>query len=494
MGNKSDKTKEVMKTEIKVMRAKIFNISKNLISYKESDDARKTEYIFELKFIGRDLDKQIENFVENYIQYIGTQDGFLKLIHVLTKLNRLDVKKPLKDFEEVEKRFRIVDEELKVCLRKHFGEIHLRLDEVEINGHVRSSDGAVGFGGIFLFKKENEPLFEIGLSTGYRFKQAVHLRHLSLLKKTSPDYIIKGECSVVVKEFHSKNIDLIIPPYSIKTRTVFWIKEYNNTFNYPFQNMKKLSAVYEVGPDSCVLENPVILKFKNIKVAHLSNICLFKQHLNDDDDKKLNLWTIYFPDGEDKQSVEFKLNSFSILFLNVFDFCFDINGLKSNQTSAAHSKDYQKIKPGLNFRINCKSEKCKDILIITDMGYGTLVCNDKLKEFCNYCTNCIERYSIDQIANIIFFQSEAEISYKLFESHEVKTKKVKAIGNRLVLIGKLDVPVLYSTITINVRSLKNMNESSDSREVVIDELNVRHPYWIPESGNKLIKYSLIEFI
>ena len=221
MGNKSDKTKEVMKTEIKVMRAKIFNISKNLISYKESDDARKTEYIFELKFIGRDLDKQIENFVENYIQDIGTQDGFLKLIQVLTKLNRLDVKKPLKDFEEVEKRFRIVDEELKVCLRKHFGEIHLRLDEVEINGHVRSSDGAVGFGGIFLFKKENEPLFEIGLSTGYRFKQAVHLRHLSLLKKTSPDYIIKGECSVVVKEFHSKNIDLIIPPYSIKTRTVF---------------------------------------------------------------------------------------------------------------------------------------------------------------------------------------------------------------------------------------------------------------------------------
>ena len=160
MGNSSNSsraTREVMKTEIKGMRVKIFNISKNLIKYKESDDARKTDYIFDLKLIGRDLDKQIENFVENYMQDIGTQDGFLNLIQVLRKLNRLDDKKPLKDFEEVEKRFRIVDEELKVCLRKHFGETHFVAHEIEVNAHAGSPDGAVGVGGRVLYRKEKEP-------------------------------------------------------------------------------------------------------------------------------------------------------------------------------------------------------------------------------------------------------------------------------------------------------------------------------------------------
>ena len=155
MGNNS--TKEVMRTEIKEMRAKIFNISKNLISYKESDDARKTEYIFELKFIGRDLDKQIENFVEKHIQDIGTQDGFLNLIQALKKLNRLDEKKPLQDFEDVEKKFRIVDEELKTCLRKHFGEMHPEIDKIILGGNAGSPGGAVGVEGKVIIGIHEKP-------------------------------------------------------------------------------------------------------------------------------------------------------------------------------------------------------------------------------------------------------------------------------------------------------------------------------------------------
>jgi hypothetical protein len=86
---------------------------------------------------------------------VGTNTGFLNLIQALKKLERLDINKTLKEFEEVESKFEIVDKELLTCLRKHFNEKHLELKEVKLGANAGA--GGLGTNVEFVLGNKNKP-------------------------------------------------------------------------------------------------------------------------------------------------------------------------------------------------------------------------------------------------------------------------------------------------------------------------------------------------
>ena len=298
----------------------------------------------------------------------------------------------------------------------------------------------------------------------------VHSFHQSLMS----EYLIRGECSIEGKEFISNSIDLIIQPNSVKEPTIFWVKEYTGDINYPFEkteNDLKLNA-FEIGCDSkhtfevpvtgtskCSKNdwNPVILRYKNIDVK-LSNLCLFKHQFNEEN--KQNVWTLHFPTKRENETIEFELKSFSIVFLSVSKFCMPIKCLRNNELNL---EEYLKIKPGLNFRINCNKQECQGLLRITQMGYGKFEYNevplDDTRQFSDICSRCLKRFNIENICSMIFFKSKFNIRFHTTGSSNLE---IKTFENNLFFIWNTRLTETYSYLAIQV----------DPREIEILNANI----------------------
>ena len=282
-----------------------------------------------------------------------------------------------------------------------------------------------------------------------------------ILSTLMEEYILRGECSIEGKEFISNSIDLIIQPNSVKEATMFWIKKYNGLFNYPLktENDLKLNAL-EIGCDSKLetFEIPVILRYKNIDVKH-SNICLFKQQINNDEINKQK-WTLHFPTKRENETVEFELKSFSIVFLSVSRF---LKHIECSREYQLNLEEYQKIKPGLNFRIKCIAPECKELLIITQMGYGNFeyseVPSDNTRQFSDYCSRCLKRFNIENICSMIFFKSKFNIRFHTTGSSNLE---IKTFENNLFFIWNTRLTETYSYLAIQV----------DPREIEILNANI----------------------
>ena len=99
-----------MEEKIREFRVKIFDIRRYIIELQgKNDEKEKGNFIFQIKRVVHDLEKQANYFVDEYMSAIGTQDGFIGLLQAIRKANSIETSSSLKELEDTDKKFSNVD-------------------------------------------------------------------------------------------------------------------------------------------------------------------------------------------------------------------------------------------------------------------------------------------------------------------------------------------------------------------------------------------------
>ena len=218
--------------------------------------------------------------------------------------------------------------------------------------------------------------FETKRTSNVRLKQ----QNIGILYYKS--LVIEFDCLPLGGRFTSKVFNVIIPSGAVKLKTRFEIKEIDsNILKFP-KNMKLVSPVFELLPHSIKFNKEIKIMYK-IHEKKISdkryNICLFKQEIQDFK-KGINAWSVYFTECEDSKVIQFELNSFSLTFIAICEYKLGINEFHEQ------FQDYEIIKPGLNYRINCTNEeRCYGRLIIVHKGFGELFIPNSDALICPNC-------------------------------------------------------------------------------------------------------------
>jgi hypothetical protein len=284
---------------------------------------------------------------------------------------------------------------------------------------------------------------------------------------------LKSECTVnepiIRKRFSSSGgeiktsqIDLIVPPNSVKEEQLFIIKLASESFK-KFEFIDSLSPIYELIPHSIQFNVPIRLRFKNIKNSK-ENICLYKLN-NDEIDKFLNKWTILFPKKRENNFIEFELTSFSFAFIGSMDVGIDINCERIGFNDFSQRfQPYQFIKPGLNYRIKCGNNACANELIIINREYGDADDSGKIRPIedvalmlrCSRCNTRIE--SSTSIKALILFQVEGIIKYRLDSRTQfnatLQERPFRVNFNNIVIFGNENLTEYYEFLMIHVKRLE----------------------------------------
>ena len=153
MGNnlKRSSEKQIVADEIQNMRQKIFDIHVCLDRYKVADNKDKSFRFYELKSIQEKLEKQCNNFCNQYMHLVGTQKGYRTLSNSLITLGSLHIDSPKAEFESVYHSFEESEQLLLDSLRKHFAPQMPKLKSIGViagidgNGPHASVNGTVEF-------------------------------------------------------------------------------------------------------------------------------------------------------------------------------------------------------------------------------------------------------------------------------------------------------------------------------------------------------------
>ena len=294
------------------------------------------------------------------------------------------------------------------------------------------------------------------------------LKRVSILKIYNIGYllyetkILRFLCSENGGYFKSSTLDLNILKKSVKNLTVFEINQISDYhLKYPL-SIKPVSPAFEFLPHSTAFKQPIQLVFHKkqfLQSSNQNNIYLFKQEI---DYFNKNLWSVYFLKNEEFDTIEFEVNNFSRMFIA------SCEHLNLNVFNSKY-KDYQIIKPGLNYRISCNNSKsCINELIIVNMGFSEnsfIPYSDSL--ICPVCksglTISIESF-YNVIKTIILFECNREVKYNQ------SVLKKKTIKNQLELIS-LDESDRISSITINVK--RNDDDQSSIAGLNPTQFNVQ---------------------
>ena len=131
MGNGNEKQK--VAEEIQSMREKIFQIHSFLDRYKVADSDKNKSFRFhQLISLQEDLEKQCDNFCNQYMHLIGTQKGYRILGTSLITLGSLKVDSPKDEFESVYRSFEESEVLLLDSLRNHFAPQMLKLKSIGV--------------------------------------------------------------------------------------------------------------------------------------------------------------------------------------------------------------------------------------------------------------------------------------------------------------------------------------------------------------------------
>ena len=167
--------------------------------------------------------------------------------------------------------------------------------------------------------------------------------------------------------------------------------------------MNRFSPLHELQPHNLNFKIPVILKFSNI--FNFENFFFFKQD-KDDTDKSLNLWSCHFPTFSKNNEFKFQLDNFSFGFIGKMNIGIDINcSFMSSNKFEMNFKQYQYIRPGLNYRVLCENNICtkKNELIILNKGFVTYRPHEEIHfTNCPICEKDINEF--ETIKNIILFK------------------------------------------------------------------------------------------
>ena len=140
-GNDQSRLKEI-EENIKDFRVNIFEIRQNIVYLKEAhDEKEKRKIISKFQRVVQDLEKQANDFTEEYIKEISTHDAFIALIQAITKAHNVDTSTSLKEIEDLDKKFSTVEKLLLDYLRKHFGHIKLEIKQVKVRGNLGGEYG-----------------------------------------------------------------------------------------------------------------------------------------------------------------------------------------------------------------------------------------------------------------------------------------------------------------------------------------------------------------
>ncbi len=133
-GNDQSRLKE-MENEIKELRAKINVLQLNIMNLNETDDAKGRKRFFtKINIEAINLEKQLDNFFEEYRREIATRDGFTGLYQLMLKAKNLGETSSLKELEELIKKFSEIDSLLLNYLRKHFWSTEIAISTVRVRG------------------------------------------------------------------------------------------------------------------------------------------------------------------------------------------------------------------------------------------------------------------------------------------------------------------------------------------------------------------------
>ena len=105
------------------------------------DEKEKRKIISKFQRVVQDLDKQLNDFTEEYMREIGTQEGFIGLLQAIRKAYNVDTSTSLKEIEDLDKKFSTVEKLLLDYLRKHFGHIKLEIKQVKVRGNLGGEYG-----------------------------------------------------------------------------------------------------------------------------------------------------------------------------------------------------------------------------------------------------------------------------------------------------------------------------------------------------------------
>ena len=255
---------------------------------------------------------------------------------------------------------------------------------------------------------------------------------------------------------------MIVPPNAVKKEQLFIIKLASESLK-KFEFIDSLSPIYELIPHSIQFNVPIRLKFKNIKNSN-ENICLYKLN-NDEIDKFLNKWTIFFPKKRENNFIEFELTSFSFAFLGSMDVGSDINCERIGFNDFSQRfQPYQFIKPRLNYRVKCGNNTCANELIICNRENGDADESGKIhpvedvaQMLC--CSRCNTRIgSSISIKALILFQVEGCIKYRLDSrihlNAALQEKRFRVNFNNIVIFGDENLTEYYEFLIIHVRRLE----------------------------------------
>lgn len=280
--------------------------------------------------------------------------------------------------------------------------------------------------------------------------------------------IIRKRFSSSGGEIKTPQIDLIVPPNAVKKDQLFIIKLASESLK-KFEFIDSLSPIYELIPHSIQFNVPIRLIFKNIKNSN-ENICLYKLN-NEEIDKLLNKWTIFFPKKRDNNFIEFELTSFSFAFLGSMDVGIDINCERIGFNDFSDRfQPYQFIKPGLNYRVECGNNDCVNKLIICNREYGDADASGNIRPIEDVaemlrCSNCDTRIELaTSIKALILFQVEGFIKYRLDATRHltatVQRAHFRVNSNNIVIFGDGNLTERYEFFTIHVRKLEIENSKN----------------------------------
>ena len=249
------------------------------------------------------------------------------------------------------------------------------------------------------------------------------------------DFCLKKKISNNGGLIHSFVIDLEIPAGAIDNETDFVIEKTRKDFDYPI-NIQKLSPIFELKPHSIKFNKPITIAFKNCNFG-LDDICLFKQE-DDKIDRILKKWTIYYPEKCVRENiVEFKLDSFSSVFLGNLKYGIEPTKIEiSNDEFKQNFKTYQIIHPGLNYEVICERNGCdgNSNLVIASKGYGTFrPIEDAKNSTCHFC-----QQTKISIKSIIISQAEGKIEFSLNNTNKIDKSEFEAKGNQVIIFGDED--------------------------------------------------------
>ena len=247
---------------------------------------------------------------------------------------------------------------------------------------------------------------------------------------------------------HTDSVSMTIPPKTLASEIQFQIK-ISEKFEKTFSE-KIVSPIFELMPHFTTFDKPITLLFNNIE-GQMENIFLFKNESSDN----FNIWSIHKAKNCYKDSLEFELINFSIVFLGILNHGFDV-GCSELQPDDfnARFREHQKIKPGLNYLVSCLVNECREERIIVNMGYGVFQ-GMKLQSGL-YCSKCFTGLKIENIKTMIFFHSKGKIEFSL------ETKIYRTLGNNLVIIGHKNYQKTYTNLTIKVEKTTSSDQNQNA--------------------------------